>query len=176
MGTSRLQPQHGSNMTMEEIVAKYQARIAELTGVKPEEVVFRASDGLVLKFEPLTASRPYGKPAGEDFLIGRYIVMVKGDDYPIAGFNLYELPHCCGVMVSTSAYVSFKWRKRGIGQVLNAMRQDLGRFYGYTVMLCTDVVTNDPQRHILQKAGFQDLMQFENKRTGHQVAISAISL
>jgi hypothetical protein len=161
---------------MKNIVAKYQARIAALLGIAPEDVSFMAADGVVTKYQPLSAARPIGKPAGEDFLLGRYILFVAGANYPIASFKLYALPHCCGVMVSSQAFVAHKWRKRGIGQALNEMRQDLGRFYGYSVMLCTDVVDNEVQRHILQKAGFQDLMQFNNKRTGHQVAISAISL
>lgn len=95
---------------------------------------------------------------------------------PLAGGSLVELPGCCGVVVSTGAWVHREYNNRGIGTAMNEMRQERARELGYTVMICTDVVTNVPQQRILDRNGWQKLFQFNNRRTRHDVAMHMVEL
>lgn len=94
----------------------------------------------------------------------------------ISSWKLYELPHCCAIIVSCDAWVNFEYRKLGIGTILNKLRQDIGKELGYTTMLCTDVINNEAQRQILAKNGWTDIYHLTNKRTKNKLAISVKDL
>lgn len=93
-----------------------------------------------------------------------------------ASFSLYQLIGCCGVCVSTGAYVSSDYRQKGLGTLLNSMRIDLARALGYGCLMCTDIATNEAQSRILQKNGWTLIHGFTNPRTTHQVGIHIINL
>lgn len=94
----------------------------------------------------------------------------------LARFDLVQQPNCCGILVSTMVWVREDLRNRGLGKVLNSLRIDIARRLGYSVLLCTDRVNNEPQRKILKANGWQDIFTFHNKRSGNEVAISVVKL
>ena len=94
----------------------------------------------------------------------------------VASFELAPMINCCGICVSTGAYVAPEWRKKGLGTLLNNLRMDIARFDGYSLLLCTDLVDNTPQRRILERNGWRNIYKFVNRRTGNPLHISVINL
>lgn len=98
-------------------------------------------------------------------------------DYTIiASFELHPMINCCGICVSTRAVVAPTYRGKGLGTLLNQFRVDVARELGYGLLLCTDIVGNEPQRKILKANGWADKDEFINPRTKNRVAISTIHL
>lgn len=104
-----------------------------------------------------------------------YPIVRKGRT-KIASFTLVQLPGCCGVQVSTGAWVAPEYRRRGLGTILNELRIYLSRIQGYGCLLCTDLLSNTPQRRLLSKLGWKDIHTFQNPRTTNQIAISVKEL
>jgi GNAT superfamily N-acetyltransferase len=103
---------------------------------------------------------------------GKFVLWTDKD--MIACFTLVTMPGCCGILVSTGSYVEQKFQGKGIGHLLNSMRQRIAYEWGYPLMICTDVTTNTPQQKILSKAGWKHLLGFKNSRTGNDVSLHAI--
>lgn len=106
--------------------------------------------------------------------IGKWSLTVKG--VAVASFELYPMINCCGICVSTRAWVNELHRGKGIGKQLNLLRMDIARNNGYSLLLCTDQVGNDYQRKILSANGWRDIVNFRNKRTGNELAITVVDL
>lgn len=98
------------------------------------------------------------------------------NDQTIAQFTLVQMIGCCGICVSTNSYVSSKYRQKGINTELNKLRIELAKDQDYSLLLCTDVATNVPQKKTLLKNGWIDIHRFRNSRTGNLVDISVIPL
>jgi hypothetical protein len=113
-------------------------------------------------------------PVYRDFLLGAYRLTMDG--ITIASWKLYQMPHCCGIVVSCNATVDKVYQNRGIGTVLNQLRQDIGRSLGFSLMMCTDIDSNQYQRKLLKTNGWRDLYDFVNRRTKNRVIISCINL
>jgi hypothetical protein len=101
---------------------------------------------------------------------------VLTNDRAVAVFNLKELPGCCGVYVSFNCDVSSRYRKLGIGTLLNKMRQQIAWDHGYTLLICTDVDSNLPQQKILKKNNWDKLTSFINRNTDNMVSLHSILL
>ena len=91
---------------------------------------------------------------------------------PITQFYLTQLPGCCGICVSTGAYVFADYRKKGVNKLTNGLRQAIAKTVGYTVLLCTDKADNEPEKRTLRACGWQDIFRFTNSRTQNVVDIS----
>jgi len=89
----------------------------------------------------------------------------------IALGNIVGMTGCCGACISTASYVYDKYRNRGIGSIMNRVRAEVAREFGYTVMICTDVIDNYPQQQVLKKNGWVHIASFVNNRTGHDIGI-----
>ena len=94
----------------------------------------------------------------------------------ISHFKLVQFPGCCGICVSTGAMVVENYKNKGIGTLLNKFRQDVARHQGYTILMCTDLDNNVPQKKILDHQGFQHIYQFINKRTNNLLNVSLLKL
>lgn len=94
----------------------------------------------------------------------------------IAGFELHPMINCCGICVSTRAFVKEGYRGKGLGEALNSIRIDISRTLGYGLLLCTDVESNEAQRKILKKNGCTDIYKFVNPRTKNTVILTVINL
>lgn len=106
--------------------------------------------------------------------IGSYLI--KWGDISVAQWELYQMPHCCGICVSTKAEVNPTYRSRGIGTLLNNLRQDIARMLGYSLLLCTDIDKNTHQTQLLDTNGWRKVHTFVNRRTNNSVSIHVIGL
>lgn len=109
-----------------------------------------------------------------DWGLGEYTVGANGA--VISTFKLYQMPHCCGIVVFCNAFVSELVRHRRVGTTLNMMRQDIGRMLGFSFALCTDIAKNVHQRQLLATNGWQDFKSFVNQRTKNEVYIAGVDL
>ena len=115
------------------------------------------------------------KPEGrQDWKLGEYKVTVQGNK--VSTFKLYQMPHCCGIAISCNAFVEEQYRNKRVGSVLNNLRQEIARANGYTILICTDIAKNDHQRKLLKTNGWEDVLEFKNKRTGNTVYLAYIGL
>lgn len=94
----------------------------------------------------------------------------------IATFSLVCMPGCCGIAIATGAKVYGDYQRRGLGTLLNKMRQAMAYRLGYSVLMCTDRVANTPQQAILQKNKWTRVWAFINYRTTNEVSVDMIDL
>lgn len=165
-------------MKTEALVDKYQKALGGLINRSPASIRFLIQvNG---KGDSLEIGKQYqiypDKPelTTLDWCHGHYTVYMNTKE--IAGFKLYEMPHCCGILVSCNAYVQPSFRGKRVGTLLNNLRQEIARAMGYTVMICTDIARNTPQRKLLKTNGWKDILEFKNKRTGNTILLSYIGL
>lgn len=92
----------------------------------------------------------------------------------IAEFTLVCMPGCCGIVISTRVKVDIRYRNKGIGTLLNQMRIQMAHDAGYGVIMCTDVIHNEPQQAILKKNNWWRAFMFPNPRTSNVVALDFI--
>ena len=95
---------------------------------------------------------------------------------PIASFELHPMINCCGVCVSSRAWVHPNFRGRGLNTILNQARIDIARANDYSVLLCTDNIANAPETKTLLKNGWYEIFRFVNRRTNHTLAIQVVLL
>lgn len=110
--------------------------------------------------------------------VGAYthVNLVDAKNGLIAYGLLTQLAGCCGVCVSTRAAVDAKYQKRGVGLLMNELRQEIAYQLGYTILICTDVVIHYANRKLLARACWKDVLAFKNRRTGRDVVMSYIDL
>jgi hypothetical protein len=94
----------------------------------------------------------------------------------VAFGTLVMMPGCCGLLVSTGAYVNTQYRHKGIGRIMHKIRQDIGAEAGFSCMICTDVMSNKPQQKILSGERWKLVHKFLNRNTGNKVGIHIINL
>lgn len=149
---------------------KYRNQIEAILGTADWDIVLKEDAcSFSEKFDSGTYSLRLGKN-------------VKADDKNVdlssivAGFQLIPMINCCGILVSSGAYVRPSVANKGLGTVLNSLRIDIARELGYGVLLCTDIESNLPQRKILARNGWKDIFKFVNPRTRNTILISVINL
>lgn len=94
----------------------------------------------------------------------------------VAGFRLAYFPGCCGLVVSTGAWVDDRWRGKGLGTALNRLRLQYAKHLGYGAVICTDLMENKSQRAVLKKTGWEDVFEFTNPKTRNHLAVSVFDL
>ena len=86
----------------------------------------------------------YNADFSEKLPLGNYeLIMPSGVigevDTIIASFKLVPMVNCCGICVSTQAFINPQWRHKGLGTFMNSIRLDIARYNGYSLLLCTDI-------------------------------------
>jgi len=95
----------------------------------------------------------------------------------VSTFRLLEFPGCCGIALSTGAYVFPEFPERGIGTILNILRIEIARAHGYTVMVCTANDADDGlMDRLLRKNRWEESFSFINKRTDNKVSMHHVFL
>ncbi len=94
----------------------------------------------------------------------------------IGRFHLVQLPGCCGVVVSFGSSVYPPNQKKGIGNLLMQMREQIAWDCGYTLMLATDVRRDGPQYKLFKKNGWVAVKDFQNRRTNNTVDLQTKAL
>ena len=87
----------------------------------------------------------------------------------IAQWKLVQFPGCCGIVISTEAIVFDRFRRKGLGKLLNTLRCSIAKAMGYGQIVCTEVKTNEPQTKILITNGWQLSSTFTNPKTSHVI-------
>lgn len=108
--------------------------------------------------------------------IGKVQFKLFDSNTNIAEFYLAEMPGCCGIVISTAAFVVPGRRNVGLGQYLNNLRKKLAKELNYAVMICTDVDKNLPQQSILNKNGWEKILSFTNRKTLNEVSMHMVML
>lgn len=191
-------------MKTQSLLRKYRKLLNILVGQKSGAIQFQVSTngGEYVNVGEIAFIKPK-KTIYHDWLLGNYRVILSPELEPapsklswsdpkrlteeanrkawlknhvISTFKLYQMPHCCGIMVSCNAFVGEPFRKKGIGTLLNSLRQDIGRQLGYSLILCTDIEKNEPQRKLLKTNGWKEVYSFLNKRTNNKVYISVVGI
>lgn len=86
-------------------------------------------------------------------------------------YTLTTLPGCCGVVVSTNAFVNVNAQGKGLGDYFHKERLELMEELGYSCGLCTVTSENWKEIQILKKNDWKKVHDFLNKRTGNTVEI-----
>ena len=95
------------------ILDKYLTIISALINLNKEEL------SITLNKKIIGSIPDYNKPdLLLDWSLGRYELVDK-QNHLIASWELYQMPHCCGIMVSTRAHVGEPYRGKRVGGVLN---------------------------------------------------------
>ena len=185
-------------MNTEELIKKYQILISKALDCKPEHIKFY-KDGSKIGSIDYEKKEEWGEDYILDWELGNYSVMLDKEnnlpeqflykdkptdgaipfsdyDKVIGSFKLYHLPYCCAFLVSCNAFVNYNFRKKGIGTILNLLRQDIGKLLNFTSILCTDIEDNIGQRKILKKNGWKDVHSVINKRTNNKLFLSVIDI
>ena len=113
---------------------------------------------------------------------GKYRLIIGDTKHPfhnhsvISTWELWQMKNCCGICVSTAVQVAEPYRKIGIGELLNKVRIHTAKLDGYGLLLCTDVLSNEPQQKILKANGWDCVKEFKNPRTGNDIGIHTVDL
>lgn len=153
-------------MTLTEILDKCKKSLSKAINCNEKDILIFQNGNLIKELI-------YSK---ENFDIGTFTINLKNAFSFIAKFTLYEFPHCCAFMISCKASVAVDLRNKGVGTILNIFRQDLGKFLGYSSIICTDIEDNIYQRKILKKNNWKDIHLVNNKRTKNNVFLSVIDI
>lgn len=90
----------------------------------------------------------------------------------IAQFNLVMLPGCCGVVVSHGMFIAPDYRDKKLNNLLNSFKIEMAVDAGYSLMICTDISTNEPEKKTLARNGWKDIYRFTNKRTHNVIDLT----
>jgi hypothetical protein len=171
-------------MKTPELVDKYQKLLAGLLKTQPLNISFEVrspdnyrpgGDYVEIGSITIPEDKLNDKPAvTKEWCLGEYRVMFSGA--VLSTFKLYQMPHCCGIIVFCNAEVSPKFRNKRVGTTLNTMRMDIGRNLGYSLAFCTDITANAHQGQLLKTNGWRVLTTFKNRRTGNEVHLSCAAL
>jgi len=102
---------------------------------------------------------------------GVFRIYNSEDDTLITNFTLEAMGGCNGVCISRRVEIMPQYRGKGYGGMLCQFREKLGRYFGYSAMMCSVVDGNIPQEKIMFKNGWAIISSFHNKRTGNDVNI-----
>lgn len=151
-----------------ELLENLKIKIKELIGEDIRIQFYYPKSYVDIKEENLVYVKEEGKGLG--------IFINSKNGLQISKFKLVQMTGCCGICVSTGNHISKEYRGKGLNKIFNQFRIDVASHLGYTVLLCTDVHNNQPQKKTLIRNGWKDIYSFTNKRTDNLVDISVINL
>ena len=91
----------------------------------------------------------------------------------VASWSLTEMPGCCGILVAHGCAVYPPHQHKGVGLLLNQMRQVIALQRGYSMLFLTDNDHHLYNRRIIRKEAYRSLATFINKRTFNKVWLYA---
>ena len=104
-------------------------------------------------------------------------VFTKKGRVCIASFKLAQMPGCCGLLVSYNSGVAPPFRNKGVASALHKIKIKMAKDWGYSAMMCTDIVGNKPQEKILTKNKWATIANFKNRhRTDNDVAVRFLEI
>lgn len=100
-----------------------------------------------------------------------FIAIRTPEHFTIAKFKLVSMPGCCGVLISTDSWVHESWRGRGIGKLMQTMKEWFARELKIGCLLATVVKGNQPEENLLRKTGWRPVSEFVNPKTGNTINV-----
>lgn len=86
-------------------------------------------------------------------------------------FALVEMPGCCMYLISTDTYIDGCYRRKGLSYVLQEVKENLARVWGYTKLFCTVTMDNKAELKVLKKSGWEQVDEGINLRTSNEVGM-----
>lgn len=102
---------------------------------------------------------------------GGLFTFIDSENESITTFKLSQMEACNGICVSSKVQIFEKYRGKGLGKCFCALRSDLAVHFGYSLLHCTVVDANKPQRKIMAANGWRAIQYFKNEKTGNTVII-----
>jgi len=88
----------------------------------------------------------------------------------VAMWTIAEMRGCCAVCIYTNASVLPKYRRKGIGTIINDIAKLIAYRCNYTTMVATDLTSNKAQLKIFEKNDWTALFKFTNRKTNNEIA------
>ena len=127
-------------------------------------------------------SEAYGKPVRLTYRCSAYVCRdLEGRK---AGyFDIQQLFGCCGVAVVSGLYgckygYGYKhgYEDGRMHALFDKLAQARAHEMGYTVLLCTERLTRTIRINAMKENGWEQLSQFNNRRTSNDVGVYSIDL
>ncbi len=96
---------------------------------------------------------------------------MKYSDKLGGSYRIDDLPGNSQIAVSNAAFIHPNQRGKGHGKKVHKEKLNLMIELGYDIALCTVVTSNEPQIRIVEKNGWEKLMQFKSKKTGNDIIL-----
>lgn len=84
-------------------------------------------------------------------------------------FNLTRMPGCCGILVSHGTYVMPEWQNKGLGSLMQIMKEWIARKRLVGKMIATTIEQNEPQNHLMEKFNWKKTDLFVNPKTSNRI-------
>ena len=91
-------------------------------------------------------------------------------------FSLNQLDGCCGICVLFNMMINPEYRSQKLGQYLMNVQKSIAVEKDFSIMICTDVINNEPQKAILKKHGYIPQFKFINRKTKNCVELQKVDL
>lgn len=94
----------------------------------------------------------------------------------MGGFCLDQLKGCCGICILFHCYINVDYRGKGFGSLFTKLQKQFAKEKYFTKLICTDRISNTPQKRILRKLGFISHFKFQNIKTKNLVELQSVDL
>lgn len=106
-----------------------------------------------------------------DAISGGDFCILDSDRELITKFKLTAMVGCNGIVISSSVSINSKHRGKGYGSLFCELRERIANLLGYSMITCTVVESNEPQKRIMAKRGWEILHKFQNRKTGNVILL-----
>lgn len=91
----------------------------------------------------------------------------------VAHFKVSAFPGCCAYAISTGVVVGHAYRRNGINKIALRIRELIARHTGYTALIATTTTHafHAGSLRTLRGAGYKELTETVNRRTGNRVIL-----
>lgn len=158
-------------MNIQSVIQNFQEKFSEILNLTKERLTIRAYDntsGVQFTLEEfINQYNPEGLGKGQ----ANFIFSVNVDERAIARFILQDMVNCSGIIVSSDVYIAPKLRNKGLGTLINRFTVDFCTYYGYGIMQATDRDSNEAQKKIFIKNGWNLMTTFKNPKTNNDINV-----
>lgn len=124
-------------------------------------------------YSDVVGDSKFKQPLGGTFEFG-YRKTDSDDDataFIICTMKITPMVGCKGVAIFHDKRVHESHRNKGVGTFTNNFACWLSWELGYSVAMCSVIEGNMAQRVVLAKNGWNDVVEFLNKRTGNEIVL-----
>ena len=95
-------------------------------------------------------------------------------DAEVASWYMSPFPGLCAAVILNGGSVAGRWREKGVGRALMALKKRLAYDAGYSIVVASDVCDpRSPQGKIFKRHGFERVFEGVNDRTQNLCGIYA---